>query len=807
MTDLTDWIDERLDADEKLTDEAKLLIMAALEGAEALADLAGFAKTTDAGADADAPDPAGAFIKQITVQGFRGIGPKAQLDLSPGPGLTIIAGRNGSGKSSFAEALEVALTGTTYRWRDKRSVQWSETWRNLHDAATTRVEVTLAEEQIGPTKITVDWPLGATVDDHVTSLQRSGEKKQATISALGWDGPVETFRPMLSYDELGALFAEGPSKLYDTLSKVLGLEQVTDGVKRLDARAKELSAPGLALAQQRKALVDVLAQLDDDRADKTLSLVNAKVLDAKAVRALAAGTGTQESAVSARLRSLATITRPDPEAALAAAERLRHAVIGMAEAGTTAAASLDRRSAVLRAALEVHEHEGDQDCPVCGSGHLDAAWATSTAATLEELGHELTSLKSARAELETARRELRTLIPSVPPVSSDPIHSSLDELLVEAAAAWSTFASPPSDDLGLADHVVSTVGTLDVLDRVRDQAATVLAARDEHWTAAAGRVAAYADAAEEWDGLKTDADSAKAALKWLKDNEVTLKNERLQPIAKQAAQIWSALRQESNVEMAGLTLAGTATRRRVEIATAVDGAEAPAFSVMSQGELHALALALFLPRATMDESPFRFVVLDDPVQAMDPAKVDGLVEVLGSIAEDRQVVVFSHDDRLAQAVRRAAVPAKIVEVTRETGSKVAVSVTFDPAQRYLRDAFALVKDDGLPDETRRRVLPGLLRLAVEVKSRERFYGTELSKGQTHAEVEAAWNSAAKTSDRVSLAVHGERKDLGPWLSKAGYRKFALGVCGPAMHAGLDGDPLEACRAIEKLLVDVGSGAK
>ena len=53
---------------------------------------------------------------------------------------------------------------------------------------------------------------------------------------------------------------------------------------------------------------------------------------------------------------------------------------------------------------------------------------------------------------------------------------------------------------------------------------------------------------------------------------------------------------------------------------------------MSQGELHALALALFLPRASLDESPFRFVVLDDPVQAMDPAKVDGLVALLSEIA-------------------------------------------------------------------------------------------------------------------------------------------------------------------------------
>lgn len=55
----------------------------------------------------------------------------------------------------------------------------------------------------------------------------------------------------------------------------------------------------------------------------------------------------------------------------------------------------------------------------------------------------------------------------------------------------------------------------------------------------------------------------------------------------------------------------------------MDGVSTGALSVMSQGELHALALAMFIPRATNPESPFRFLVLDDPIQAMDPAKIAG----------------------------------------------------------------------------------------------------------------------------------------------------------------------------------------
>ena len=75
----------------------------------------------------------GAYITSLTVEGFRGIGSAATLELTPGPGLTLVIGRNGSGKSSFAEALEVLFTGDKQRWLG-RSVVWKEGWRNLHHA-------------------------------------------------------------------------------------------------------------------------------------------------------------------------------------------------------------------------------------------------------------------------------------------------------------------------------------------------------------------------------------------------------------------------------------------------------------------------------------------------------------------------------------------------------------------------------------------------------------------------------------------------------------------------------------------------
>ena len=210
----------------------------------------------------------------------------------------------------------------------------------------------------------------------------------------------------------------------------------------------------------------------------------------------------------------------------------------------------------------------------------------------------------------------------------------------------------------------------------------------------------------------------KQAVDWLKNNADVLRNQRIEPLAERAREIWATLRQESNVGLDAIRLAGENTNRRVELDADVDGVKAGAFGVMSQGELHALALALFLPRATAPESPFRFVVLDDPIQAMDPAKVEGFVAVMQKIAVDRQVIVLSHDDRLPDAVRRSGVKAQIYEVTRGVGSAVTMTNSFQPSMRYLDDAFAFAKDENVPDEAKNRVIPGLCRMGLETTAHE-----------------------------------------------------------------------------------------
>jgi len=180
---------------------------------------------------------------------------------------------------------------------------------------------------------------------------------------------------------------------------------------------------------------------------------------------------------------------------------------------------------------------------------------------------------------------------------------------------------------------------------------------------------------------------------------------------------------------------------------------------MSQGELHSLALSLFLPRAMLPESPFRFIVVDDPVQSMDPARVDGLARVLEEVGRKRQLVVFTHDDRLPEAVRRLGIDARILEVTRQPGSVVSVVEALDPVDRHISDAWVIARDEGLPAEVAARLVPGFCRGAVEAACTEVVRRRRLGRGENHTAVEQLLLGLT-TKQRAALALYDDQSRAG-----------------------------------------------
>ncbi|BBZ26725.1 hypothetical protein MMAD_10200 [Mycolicibacterium madagascariense] len=803
---LRDYVLQRADDDEGLSEHARLVVLATFGEPGDLAEVLSADATPQRVVDAlNAPEPepetpVGAYLTSIAVQGFRGIGAHLELPLHPGPGLVIVAGRNGSGKSTLAEGLELALTGVNSRWAHKGKV-WSQVWRNLHAGDPATIRVGLAEQGRGATVVGVDWPPGdVAVTDLRRWVQRAG-RKQDDPAVLGWSNALAMYRPMLSYDELGGILDGAPSEFYDQLYKLLGLEQLTVAMARLDAEVKALREPSAVLKKSRDALRPILQAHDDERAATALALIGTTTPDLGAVAALITDGG---ATAPGAWRQAATLTMPEADEVEQAAAALRTAGAAQADAERTADALAADRVQFLETSLEFHDRHGTQPCPVCAEGTLDDAWVVRARAALAAEQEAASSLRVARSATHRARQTLVALVRGVP---APPAEDADLTTIAAARLAYASFSALPLDDDGaLADHVVAGLPALRMAyDALREEAAGRIDVRDDAWHPVAVDLAAWVKHAEASAAAAPKLKIATEAQKWLQDNAATLRNERLAPLADEAREIWAALRQESNVDLAAIRLAGQKTSRRVELRAGVDGADTEALGVMSQGELQALALAVFIPRATSDESPFRFVVLDDPIQAMDPSKIEGFLSVLVGLAADRQVVVFTHDDRLPAAVRRSSAPARIIDVTRSINSVVSVHDSLNPATRALDDAYRIARDDAVPDEVKRRAVGVLCREAFEATLWDVYASRGFGRGVATADVEDAWEAATTIRTRIALALGADANDVGAvdtWLDRRTAHRIALAVVNKGVHQGVH-DFVEAIRNVRAAVGDLG----
>lgn len=767
-----------------LPSEAADLLLAALEGGESLTSLLGGQPVQRGAADSPGPAlprPPGVYLRSLTVGGFRGIGAPATLNLAPAAGLILVIGRNGSGKSSFAEGLEVLLTGDLKRWQ-KLSAVWRQGWRSIHRPDQTLITAEFLIEETGSATVQRSWAPSEAFSESEVSVQVDGEQPMS-LERLGWHQALTDYRPFLSHSELEAFFGS-PSGLYELLASVLGLDDLTSAATALAAARKAREA---ALKEVRARLADLLGRLEsaaDERAATCRRALEGPAWDLGAARAAATNARpVADGGDLDRLRRAAQLTPPPHDEVRAAVAALRSAADGLHAVAGSPAGRARALAGLLTAALQHHRTHGDGGCPVCGQpGALNAQWQSATEHELARLDQEAETADSAgRAAAEAVRLATAVMSPA-PPVLRDALPSGID--VRPAQAAWQSWTRPaqgglPTDATALQAVAVHLSQELPGLTReiqaLSAGASAELADRDDRWAPVAVDVTSWcADAAAARDGMAPVA-AIKAAEKWLKDATNDIRNDRLAPLTRQSRSIWTLLRQESNVGLDDIRLAGSTTQRHVRMDVSVDGSPGSALGVMSQGEVNALALSVFLPRATMPASPFRFLVIDDPVQAMDPAKVNGLAQVLHKTAAIRQVIVFTHDNRLPQAIRQLNIPATILEVTRRPGSAVDVRTSMDPVEQALRDARALAADRSVPTEVAARVVPGLCRTAVEAALTEAVWRRQLLAGLGHADIETNLEEAStRLTALAALALTGDAargRDVLPRLNSWG-RRFA-----------------------------------
>ena len=765
------------------------LVLAACSSDEALAKALADAEWKPRAAVAAEVVSSPVYLKSITVEGFRGIGAPSTLELAPGNGLTLVVGRNGSGKSSFAEAVELLTTGTNRRW-STRSKVWKEGWRNLHHAPPA-LNVEFVVQGEGVATANEQWTAEADVDKGTRTIQR-GAGKRAAFESLGWTRPVELYRPFLSYNELGATFEEGPTVLHDKLSAMLGLDDLAAAQKSLQQARLSAGRATEAVRAKTQSVLTQLRLVDDDRAGKAIQQLESPKPDLAALKKLLTKTEAADASAGAAMRQLAELEPIDAGGVARAADALRKAVAAQEALADTPAAEARELAQLLGAALDYHEQHKPKKCPVCNSGDLGKAWRDATTKQVATLEARAAKFDETQRAAKVAMSRLTSFLRPVPASVTALKKSTVDT--TKLATAWTAWLTSDDADVKAAAKRIETQAEeiALLLAAAQEQARAAINTRDEAWSRVMPALASWvADAADAEESSARVADITKAE-KWLRDTSDEIRAERFKPVAEQAKRLWDLMRQQSNVELEALTLEGSGTQRRPEVRVEVDGKPAQALGVMSQGELHAIALSLFVPRATIPESPFRFVVIDDPVQSMDPARVDGLARVLEQVALERQVVVFTHDDRLPEATRRLEIKATVLGVTRREGSVVEVRKEFDPITRAIADARALVATDKMPLEIARRTIPGFCRLAIEAACWEVVRRRRLLRGDAFVKVEESIAEAKTLTQLASLALYDD-KDRGNDVLARINRDFgseqgdAFTASNKGPHEGYQGD--------------------
>ncbi len=787
--------------DERGTDSGKRrLIDAALGGDDSLARvLEGEEVTTDSSVVGDTSDPA-VFLSSVSVEGFRGIGPKSTLLLTPGPGLSLVVGRNGSGKSSFAEGLEFLLTGKNLRWED-RNVDWRAGWRNLHHDEPAEIEASFTVERRDlPVTVSRAWRPDSDLAESEVSLTDPAGTWDG-LGSTGWESALDRHRPFLSYNELGSMFEERRSDLHDAMSAFLGLEELLQAQEVLRQARLANERPAKDVKAKAKVLQAELEAEDDQRAAEAALILSSRKPDLARLGALAAS-DTDVDVELSRIRAIANLVTPDAVALREAADRLAHAITRALNQAQGNAGQAERLAQLLTLAAD-HAHDtGSSDCPVCGTGGvLSDEWRRQNMAAVAELRANAASMTEAMNELEAARRAGRTAVVAPPPHLVSPDATPRQRA---AADAWQRWADTPPTDQELADRLRSFDSVEGLVEDARREAATIIEERDLRWRPLARQLGTWLDERTQADVSAQRATELKEAETELKAAISTIRSERFAPISAQARDLWSVLRHRSNVQLEAVELEGANTRRRVDLNVTVDGVESAALGVMSQGELHALALSLFLPRATMDASPFRFVIIDDPVQAMDPSRVDGLARVLERVAQTHQVVVFTHDDRLPEAVRRLQIPAEVTEVTRQPGSRVSTRPADNPVRTAISDAFAVAKTSQMHPQAKARIVPTYCRMAIEAAAATTVKRRLLAAGRPLANVEAELRAEHAGLRRLmALAIFGDADrtgDVSDTLRDQCDRgaAWALAACNAGAHGDFDGDPVALARTSEKV---------
>jgi recombinational DNA repair ATPase RecF len=628
------------------------------------------------------------YLRSIHVRGHIGVGQDpVDLPLTPVPGLTIVSARNGTGKTSIADAVRHNLSGGTTR-------SYEVLAENVHFPE--RDVVVTVSNGVREVQILCGR-------DEMVRWREPGGGLSAPPS--DWTAAFARYMPVLLYPEVSRVIQD-PGTLHTFLRDALELTVLQE----LQAALKPMREAGRS-AQRTVALAhehayDGVSRVGHQELSALLAECGPTAEDSAVDQIHAIIAGLPDSAPPAPvLPDLWAVDDARRNRATAALERLaaaRDSSIAGADAVRDALTTLLAQQASLLADNRLHDV-----CPVCrAQGRGWQKLAADEAARLSGLTKELGEAEA------MAAKALKEVIAALPVALVDPARRLLgavgDPGVDTRIAQWDSLVGR---GMRLSAATVSADALASLLDEAADLAIwyapireRILLQRDE-LVAAQATVRTHV---QTWLDALAKARPALARLqvatrlndrvdRWLR----TARTDIFEPIGEQVKRLWTVLNPDADLKLTDISLRGGTQRQMgVSLGLADGGVVLPSgrnsSALLSTGQRNALSLATYLPRATQPQSPFGFLVLDDPIHAFDTWRVRYLADYLVRLSKRFQVVVFTHDDRLWQALRALNARPTHIRMDRRADRRpqVKVSTVESPGIHLLNDLQRVLAGEG-----------------------------------------------------------------------------------------------------------------
>ncbi|WP_083451499.1 AAA family ATPase [Leucobacter celer] len=655
------------------------------------------------------------ILEKVSIQGYRGIANNEPLVLvfDPTPGITVLHGLNGAGKSSISDAIEIALTGETPA-KTGGTAGRAALWDPIHlarGAAIAQVEVVLSAKEYRLT-LQAEIDSAGNVQTHKADLSGPGGVASIELDA-SWRQSLASHQPVFAYASLErrVQLSRDLAEYFEGLLALGG-----SFISLQEAIAGKAGESDQALARWQAARTRAMKDIAQIDADHGPQIAGPPL---PAVEEPAVKDNMQEWLESSELLQLGTASSPlprDTRQQLAdAATNVAAAILTLEEARVTSEQGLAGSLDALFSEATNLSIETDV-CPVCAEPR--PGWLH----TLKETVKANTKLAQFRRDVEAKVRILRALTEShLSPVllvansasPDDPIRdlstsaSTLAQAFTEAMATQSpSHYSVLSAATSLSEWLVSQEAQILI-----DEAVVRTDAIKQWQIARTGAVQSFLAVWQADGELAAESIDWKETTKRLGDLQKHLRAKRSTTLEGRASSRVEELLSDAELRLQSINVLST----KASMGLADREGNKVELGMLSAGQRNAVLLAPLL--ASVDGGPFGFLVLDDPVHAFDELRIDRLADTLSEIAESRRVIVMTHDDRLKEylASRMEDCDTRLVSRSNTSG-EVEVSDSSHFWQELLNDAVEMrefaIREAGSTGEIT-NALRGLCRMAID----------------------------------------------------------------------------------------------